>query len=124
MRHEDIITIDQLNYRILIAKKVHVLRDRWNDRFGWFPAAQKEHYKQYAEIYKESLAEYGEEQFKKYAKLRSLRAVHTAAIDDHKLDSLKEVCCYPMTHMTEYRPSVTTNGEYGLVVPGHHHRHC
>ncbi|KAH8376568.1 hypothetical protein KR093_000124 [Drosophila rubida] len=124
MWHEEIITIEQLSYRILIAKKDSILRDRWFDLFGWYPKEQKQHYSQYAQIYKESLAKFGEEKFKNYANSRSLRAYHTAAIDDPKLDSLKQVANYPMTHMANYVPSVTTNGEYGLVVPGHHHLHC
>ncbi|KAH8293136.1 hypothetical protein KR044_006141 [Drosophila immigrans] len=119
--HEEIITIEQLNYRVLISKKTHILRDRWQDLFGWYPKEQKEHYRQYAQIYKESLDQFGEEQFKKYANLRSLRAIHTAAIDEPKLASLKVVGTYPMTHMKNYKYSMTTNGEYGLVLPGRHH---
>jgi len=119
MKPDDIITIEQLNYHLVIGKKINELRDRWNDLFAWYPVAQNEHYKYFGEIYKESLDKYGEDQFIKYAKLRSLRSTHTAAIDDPKRKSFKRV--WSMNHMTKYKPSATTNGDYGLVLPGHHH---
>jgi len=119
MKHDEIVTIDQLNYHLIIAKKILELRDRWNDQYSWYPVAQKENYNRFGEIYKESMDKYGKEQFKKYAKLRSLRSVHTATIDDPKRDSFNKV--WSMSHMDNYKPSPTTNGDYGLVLPGHHH---
>ncbi|KAL7725722.1 hypothetical protein ACLKA6_018553 [Drosophila palustris] len=116
---DEIVTIDQVNYHLTVAKKIFELRDRWNDNFAWYPVAQNEHYKQFGEIYKESMGKYGEEQFKKYAKLRSLRPEHTKAIDDPGRESFKKV--WSMSHMANYKPSPTTNGDYGLVLPGHHH---
>ncbi|XP_064537323.1 uncharacterized protein LOC135427675 [Drosophila montana] len=118
---KEVITTEHLKHHRLVARQIRELRDRWNDLYSWYPEAQGQHYARYGEVYKESLDEYGEAEFKKYAQMHRLRGVHTAAIDEPRKESHKKVCCYPMHYMEDIRPSVTTNGEYGLIPPSHHH---
>ncbi|KAH8412089.1 hypothetical protein KR222_010211 [Zaprionus bogoriensis] len=117
----EVITTAQLRFHRDWGMKILETRDNWQDIFGWYPIQQNKYYKQFDSIYKESLSRYGKEEFKKYAQLRRLRAEHTKAVDEKHTQSFKRVSNYPMDYMANVKVSKTTNGEYGLLPPGHHH---
>ncbi|XP_068147048.1 uncharacterized protein [Drosophila tropicalis] len=118
MTHE-LITTQQLLQHRRADEQIEKTHNRWKKYFSWYPIEQAEHYKRYGEIYKETLAKYGEKKFNYYAKRIRLRKCYMAGgiskkQEDEDMDKqLKDT----MGHLENYKPSVTTNGEYGLFKP-------
>lgn len=121
MKHDEVITVEQTEYRRHWGRKLIETRKKWCDLFGWYPIEQKKHYDQFGKIYKESLDKYGKKEYLKYAQARRLRSVYTKEVDSSKTTMLKRASCYPMAHMANIKVSATTNGMYGLIPPGHQH---
>ncbi|XP_023176941.1 uncharacterized protein LOC111603537 [Drosophila hydei] len=116
-----IITAEQLMHHRHIAQQIINFRKHWKENYSWYPEAQTQQYSRFNDIYKESIAKYGEEEFKKYAVMKRLRGIHTAVIDTRKREAEQKKWCYPMNYMQGIKPSVTTNGDYSLIPPAHHH---
>lgn len=121
VRNDEVITNEQVGYQRHWGLKVTQTEAKWKKQNSWYAEEQRKGYDQLATIYLESIAKYGEEEFKKYAKAHRLRRQFTDKIGGPQRQKYANLWCYPMDYMNDVKLSATTNGTYGMIPPGYHH---
>ncbi|KAH8323524.1 hypothetical protein KR067_012550 [Drosophila pandora] len=114
--YDEVVFMDQLLHYRCVASQIEETRQTWQKRSSWYPAAQREHYSRYAEIYNESIEQYGADRFKFYSKRNRLNGQFKAS-KIGKEDSEVKDRLIPMDHLKGYRVPLTTNATYGRVKP-------
>lgn len=114
--YDEVVFMDQLLHHRCVASQIEEARQTWHKRSSWFPSAQHEHYSRYAEIYTESIKQYGSDAFRYYAKRNRLNGQFKASKISHEEAQVKDRII-PMDHLKGYKVPLTTNATYGRVKP-------
>ncbi|XP_065722497.2 uncharacterized protein [Drosophila suzukii] len=116
--YEEVIFTDQLLHHRTVGSQIEETRRTWEQRCSWFPAAQREYYERYAQIYKECLSTYGNDHFEYYAKRNRLREDFRLETNSYKESKTRD-SEISMDHVAFYKATPTSNAEYGSVRPMH-----
>ncbi|XP_016982919.2 uncharacterized protein LOC108047313 [Drosophila rhopaloa] len=116
--NEEVIFTDQLLHHRSVGSQIEETRRSWEERCSWFPAAQRELYGRYSQIYKECLRTYGNDHFEYYANRNRLREEYRVNTNSYR-DRQARDSQISMDHINFYKASKTSNSEYGSVRPMH-----
>ncbi|XP_017086707.1 uncharacterized protein LOC108118485 [Drosophila eugracilis] len=114
--YEEVIFTDQLLHQRTVGSQIEETRRTWEKLCSWYPEAQRQHYEQYAEIYRDSLKKYGNNHFEYYANRNRLREKHryyTRSFEERR----SKIKYFSMDHLIFYKAPRTSNAEYGSVKP-------
>ncbi|XP_017050379.1 uncharacterized protein LOC108094347 [Drosophila ficusphila] len=114
--YDQVIFTHELLHHRTVGSQIEETRRTWQEHCSWFPAAQRDLYSRYAEIYDECLRKYGNNHFEFYAKRNRLNEEYRLNTQS-SIDRRKRISKISMDHLKDCKASRTSNAEYGRIRP-------